>query len=149
MQSQCCCRKSAAAEVQLRIDALQLLAHFLSLPGQQLSRLSEAVSELVIDVFPASSWEWKRGSTQSTDYARQLMALMDSVVAAAEIGCPVQAMLQVRKEQKRLHLLLFNEKPSILGCPDAGKLGGVLAVYVSQQTILGRPWFHGLCGDCC
>ena len=96
MQSQCCCRKSAAAEVQLRIDALQLLAPFLSLPGQQLSRLSEAVNELVTDVFPASSWEWKRGSTQSTDYARQLMALMDSVVAAAEMGCAVQAMLQVK-----------------------------------------------------
>lgn len=89
------CRKPAAAAVQLRVEALQLLAHFLSLPADQLTVLSETVSELVTDVFPASSWEWKRGSTQSTDYARQLMALMDSVVAAAEQGRPVQAMLQV------------------------------------------------------
>lgn len=84
--------------MQLRIEALQLLAHFFSLPAQQLSKLSEGVSELVTNVFPASSWEWRRGSTQSTDYARQLMALMDSVVAAAEMGQPVQLMLQVQGE---------------------------------------------------
>ena len=46
-------------------------------------------------MFPARSWEQKPGSTQSTDYARQLMALMDSMVAAAEQGLSVEPILQV------------------------------------------------------
>ena len=81
--------------MQLRAEALQLLHHFLALPAGSLERLSEHVAELANNMFPASSWEWKRGSTQSIDYARQLMALMDSMVAAAEQGLSVEPILQV------------------------------------------------------
>ena len=91
----CWCRLSAAADVQLRAEALQLLHHFLALPAGRLEQLSQHVEELANNMFPASSWEWKPGSTQSTDYARQLMALMDSMVAAAEQGLSVEPVLQV------------------------------------------------------
>lgn len=87
---------SSATDVQLRVEALQLLQHFLNLPADQSTKLTEKVEELANNVFPASSWEWKRGSTQSTDYARQLMAIMDSMVTAAEHGLPVKSLLQVR-----------------------------------------------------
>lgn len=85
------------AEVQLRIAALQLLSSFLTLPAEQLSKLCKTVNELVNDVFPASSWEWEPGSTQSIDYARQLLAIMDSAVTAAELGLAVEPLLQVNR----------------------------------------------------
>ena len=93
--SPCRFRSSTAADVQLRAEALQLLHHFLALPAGRLEELSQHIEELVNNVFPASSWEWKPGSTQSTDHARQLMALMDSLVAAAEEGLSVEPLLQV------------------------------------------------------
>ena len=92
---QCSCRSSTAADVQLRAEALQLLHHFLALPAGRLEQLSQHVEELANNMFPASSWEWKAGSTQYTDYARQLMALMDATVAAAEQGLSVEPVLQV------------------------------------------------------
>lgn len=90
-----CCSSLAAADVQLRTEALELLHHFLSLSAGQLQKLTQQVEELANNIFPASSWEWKRGSSQSVDYARQLMALMDSTVAAAEGGLAVEPILQV------------------------------------------------------
>jgi len=77
------------------VEALQLLQYFLN-PGNHAAKLSDKVEELANNVFPASSWEWRRGTTQSTDYARQLMAIMDSMVAAAEHGLSVEPLLQVR-----------------------------------------------------
>lgn len=91
----CCCSSSAAADVQLRVEALQLLRFFLNLPADQAIKLTGKVEELSNNVFPASSWEWQRGSTQSTDYARQLMAILNSMVAAAELGDSVEPLLQV------------------------------------------------------
>ncbi len=76
------------------MEALQLLQYFLS-PGNHATQLTDTVQELAINAFPASSWEWRRGTTQSTDYARQLMAIMDSMVAAAERGLSVEPLLQV------------------------------------------------------
>lgn len=55
-------------------------------------------------MFPASSWELKPGSTQSIHYAQQLMALMDSMVAAAERGLSVEPVLEVRWN---LHIALL------------------------------------------
>ena len=81
--------------MQLRTQALQLLHHFLGLPATHLQQLTQRLEEMANNVFPASSWEWKRGSTQSIAYAQQLMALMDSTVAAAEQGCCVAPLLQV------------------------------------------------------
>ncbi len=89
-----CCSSSATAVVQQRVEALQLLQYFLS-PGNHATQLTDTVQELAINAFPASSWEWRRGTTQSTDYARQLMAIMDSMVAAAERGLSVEPLLQV------------------------------------------------------
>ena len=79
------------------MEALQLLHYFLNLPADQASKLSDTVEQLANNVFPASSWEWRRGSSQSTDYARQLMAIMDSMVGAAELGVSVEPLLQVRE----------------------------------------------------
>lgn len=76
------------------MEALQLLQYFLK-PESYATKLTDKVQELVISAFPASSWEWRRGTTQSTDYARQLMAIMDSMVAAAESGLSVEPLLQV------------------------------------------------------
>lgn len=90
-----CCSSSTAADVQQRVETLQLLQYFLTLPGDHAAKLTDKVEELVNNIFPASSWEWKRGSTQSTDYARQLMAIMDSMVAASESGLSVEPLLQV------------------------------------------------------
>lgn len=81
--------------MQLRVEALQLLHHFLALPPAKLQTLSQQVEELVNGVFPASSWELKQGSTQSIHSAQQLMALMDSMVAAAERGLSVEPILEV------------------------------------------------------
>ena len=81
--------------MQLRTEALQLLHHFLALPAGKLEKLSQHIEQLANNMFPASSWEWKRGSTQSIDYARQLMALMDSMVAAAEQGLSIEPILEV------------------------------------------------------
>lgn len=90
-----CCSSSTAAGVQQRVETLQLLQYFLTLPEDHAAKLTDKVEELVNNIFPASSWEWKRGSTQSTDYARQLMAIMDSMVAASESGLSVEPLLQV------------------------------------------------------
>ena len=81
--------------MQQRVETLQLLQYFLTLPEDHAAKLTDKVEELVNNIFPASSWEWKRGSTQSTDYARQLMAIMDSMVAASESGLSVEPLLQV------------------------------------------------------
>ncbi|KAL3135934.1 hypothetical protein ABBQ32_006979 [Trebouxia sp. C0010 RCD-2024] len=83
-----------AADVQLRVEALHLLHHFLALPPGKLETLSQHVQELANNMFPASSWELKAGSTQAIHYAQQLMALMDSMVAAAERGLSVEPVLE-------------------------------------------------------
>ena len=89
------CSSTTAADVQFRVEALHLLHHFLALPPSKLETLSQHVQELANNMFPASSWELKPGSTQSVHYAQQLMALMDSTVAAAERGLSVEPVLEV------------------------------------------------------
>ena len=81
--------------MQVRVEALQLLHHFLQLLDDSAKQLTENLQELANNVLPASSWELKRGTTQATDYARQLMAIMDSMVVAAEQGHSVEPLLQV------------------------------------------------------
>ena len=54
-----------------------------------------AVEAITTDLFPATSYELPRGSTQSIDYAAQLLAMLDAAVAAAEAGTRVEALLEV------------------------------------------------------
>lgn len=110
--------------MQLRTQALQLLHHFLSLPAAQLQKLTQQIEELANYIFPASSWEWKRGSTQSVDYARQLMAIMDAMVTAAERGLSVEPILQVghhhNTQMPLQHAsMLFSLKPQPTHVPHA------------------------------
>ena len=97
-----CSSKPEAAHVQLRTQALQLLHHFLSLPASQVQRLTQQIEDLANDIFPASSWEWKRGSSQSVDYAQQLMAIMDAMVTTAERRLSVEPILQVHQLTMKL-----------------------------------------------
>ena len=81
--------------MQVRVETLQLLHHFLQLPHDSYEQLTESLQELANNVLPASSWELKRGTTQATDYARQLLAIMESMVVTAEQGHAVEPLLQV------------------------------------------------------
>lgn len=80
---------------QARTEALRLLAPFLALPADTARRILAAVEDIATDLFPATSHELPRGSTQSIDYATQLIAMLDAAVAAAESGTRVEALLEV------------------------------------------------------
>lgn len=80
---------------QARIEALRLLPPFLALPADTARRVLAAVEAIATDLFPATSHELPRGSTQSIDYAAQLVAMLDAAVAAAEAGTRVEALLEV------------------------------------------------------
>ncbi len=55
---------------QARTEALRLLAPFLALPADNARRVLAAVEGIATDLFPATSWELPRGSTQALNNPR-------------------------------------------------------------------------------
>lgn len=83
------------AATRARTEALRLLPPFLALPADTARRILVAIEAIVTDLFPTLSHELPRGSTQATDYAVQLLALLDAAVAAAQSGTCIEGFLEV------------------------------------------------------
>lgn len=89
------CRGPAAADAQLRGQALALLPPLLThTPVDTRARLLQAVRDLLDDVSPASSWELAPGA--AAGYGVQIAAVFGAAARAAEIGADVGALLEVR-----------------------------------------------------
>ena len=78
----------------MRAEALSLLPSFLAAGSEHAAAVTQAVAELVDD-FPVSSWENKAGSLKAAAHRKQLVALMDALVAAAEAGSDIVPLLEV------------------------------------------------------
>ena len=78
----------------MRAEALSLLPAFLAAGSELAGAVTKAVAEL-IDDFPVSSWENKAGSLKAAAHRKQLVALMDALVAAADAGIDVVPLLEV------------------------------------------------------
>ena len=80
---------------QLKREALAMLPQLFSLPEAHVQRLMNTLADLVNDSFPSSSHDLPKGSTQDTDYRRNLLLIMSSAVRAAEDKRDVSALLEV------------------------------------------------------
>ncbi|KAK9829312.1 hypothetical protein WJX72_005143 [[Myrmecia] bisecta] len=84
----------AVGDTTVRLDALRMLGPFLTMPAQHVKQVADAVTALVTDVFPARSQDVRKGSSQATQFALQLMAIMDALVATSERNLPLDHLLE-------------------------------------------------------
>ena len=136
------------------LSAISLTAAVVSLCWLQHDWCEESgsISKVLLrcSLHPAAAQDLQRASTQATEYAMQLLAMMDAAVQAASSGTHVEAILEVhlvtlwaptlltvheREDTRLLHVCYDQQDKSDCGGP---RLLWMLAYAVSATTGLLR-----------